>query len=38
MLFDCEAMYDHTDSPPVPVEVGSPVWAKKSLETGDELV
>lgn len=31
---DVEARYDQTDSPPVPVAVGSPAWAKKSFETG----
>ena len=30
---DVVAMYDHTLSPPVPVAVGSPVWARKSFET-----
>ena len=26
-------MYDQIDSPPVPVAVGSPVWARKSFDT-----
>jgi hypothetical protein len=30
---DPEAIYDHIDSPPVPVAVGSPAWARKSFDT-----
>jgi hypothetical protein len=29
-----EWRYDARDSPPVPVAVGSPVWAIKSFDTG----
>ncbi len=29
----CEAVNDQTDSPPVPVAVGSPACARKSLDT-----
>lgn len=29
---------DQIDSPPVPVAVGSPAWAKKSFDTSKPLV
>jgi len=29
-----EWRYEASDSPPVPVAVGSPVWAMKSFDTG----
>lgn len=32
-----EERYDENDSPPVPVAVGSPVWAMKFLETEEGI-